>query len=142
MLVTPSGIITEVKLVQPQNASFPMLVTLEGILTDVNPLQPLNAELPMLVTLDGITTHPFIPHMTELPFFDKSNPLTELYLELSGCTENSTSPLQPPNALSPMLVTLDGIVTDISPLQPLKADLPMLVTLGGIVTDVRPLHPE
>ena len=96
----------------------------------------------MLVTLDGITTHPFIPHMTELPFFDKSNPLTELYLELSGCTENSTSPLQPPNALSPMLVTLGGIVTNVSPLQPSNAEYPMLVTLDGIVTDVSPLQPS
>ena len=39
-----------------------------------------------------------------------------------------------------MLVTLDGIVTDISPSQRENAKSPMLVTLDGIVTDVSPLH--
>ena len=41
-----------------------------------------------------------------------------------------------------MLVTLDGIVTEVRPLQSLKADSPMLVTLLGIVMEVRLLHPE
>ena len=40
-----------------------------------------------------------------------------------------------------MLVTLDGIVTDVSPLQPENADHPMLVTLDGIVTEVSPRQP-
>ena len=39
-----------------------------------------------------------------------------------------------------MLVTLDGIVTDVRPLQPENAEAPMLVTLEGIVNDVRPLQ--
>ena len=38
------------------------------------------------------------------------------------------SPLQPENALDPMLVTLDGIVTEVRPLQPSNALDPMLVT--------------
>ena len=42
----------------------------------------------------------------------------------------------------PMLVTLDGTVTDVSPLQSRKAKSPMLVTRDGIVTDVSPLQPE
>ena len=37
-------------------------------------------------------------------------------------------------ASSPMLVTLDGIVTEVSPLQLKNAERPMLVTLDGIVT--------
>ena len=41
-----------------------------------------------------------------------------------------------------MLVTLEGIVTDVSPLQPENAERPMLVTLDGIVTDVSPLQPS
>ena len=41
-----------------------------------------------------------------------------------------------------MLVTLDGIVTDVSPLQPENARSPMFVTLDGIVTDVNPLQSE
>ena len=48
-------------------------------------------------------------------------------------------PLHSVNAEYPMLVTLDGIVTDVSP-QYANAHYPMLVTPSGIVTDVRPLH--
>ncbi len=51
-------------------------------------------------------------------------------------------PLQPRNAQSPMLVTPEGIVTDVSLLQPLNAPNSMRVTLEGIVTDVRPLQLE
>ena len=40
MLVTLSGIVMDVKLVQPEKAEFPMLVTLSGMVMDVNPLQP------------------------------------------------------------------------------------------------------
>ena len=39
MLVTLSGIVMDVKLVQPEKAEFPMLVTLSGMVMDVNPLQ-------------------------------------------------------------------------------------------------------
>ena len=38
--VTPSGIVTERKEVQSQNALLPMVVTLEGIVTEVRELQP------------------------------------------------------------------------------------------------------
>ena len=40
MLVTPSGIVTDVSPLQYQNAYDPMLVTLDGIVTEVRPLQP------------------------------------------------------------------------------------------------------
>ena len=43
MLVTPAGIVTSVRLVQPENASYPMLVTPAGIVTAVRLLQPENA---------------------------------------------------------------------------------------------------
>ena len=56
MLVTLSGIVTLVRLVQPENASSPMLVTLLGIVTLVRLVQPENASSPMLVTLLGIVT--------------------------------------------------------------------------------------
>ena len=46
--------------------------------------------------------------------------------------------VQPPNAPSPMLVTLAGMVTLVSPVQLSNASFPMLVTLPGIVTLVRP----
>ena len=54
MLVTLSGIVTEVKPVQPSNALAPMLVTLSGIVIGVKLVQSLNAFSPMLVTVSGI----------------------------------------------------------------------------------------
>ena len=49
--------------------------------------------------------------------------------------------LQPEKALSPILVTELGIVTEVRLLQPQKASLPILVTELGIVTEVRLLQP-
>ena len=51
-------------------------------------------------------------------------------------------PLQPRNALSPILVTLFGIVILVNPLQAVNAEEPILVTLFGIVILVNPLQPE
>ena len=70
MIVTPSGIVIEVNLSQPENAPLPMLVTLLGIVIEVKPLQPLNALLPMLVTLFGI--------ITEVNFEHKENALSAI----------------------------------------------------------------
>ena len=47
---------------------------------------------------------------------------------------------QPAKAVSPMLVTLDEIVTDVKLLQSRKDWIPMLVTPSGIVTDVMPVQ--
>ena len=44
------------------------------------------------------------------------------------------------NALSPMLVTLAGMVMEVRLLQPSNAQLPMLVTPSGMVMEVRPLQ--
>ena len=43
MLITLSGIVIEVKPVQPENAEPPILVTLSGIVIEVKPVQPENA---------------------------------------------------------------------------------------------------
>ena len=40
MLVTLLGMVTEVRPLQPKNASSPMLVTLLGMVMEVRPLQP------------------------------------------------------------------------------------------------------
>ena len=67
MLVTPSGIAMLVRLLQPENAEFPMPVTLSGIVMLVKLLQPENAEFPMLVTPSVKTTSfmaaSLIPHL-------------------------------------------------------------------------------
>ena len=44
-------------------------------------------------------------------------------------------------ALSPMLVTEEGMVIDVKPVIPWKALAPMLVTEVGIVMDVNPVIP-
>ena len=55
------------------------------------------------------------------------------------CTEDNLE--QPSKALSPILVTLLGIVTEDNLEQPLKALSPILVTLLGIVTEDKPEQP-
>ena len=55
MLVTLSGMLMAVSLLQYENAAFPMLVTLFGIVQAVK-LELLNAESLILVTLFGIVT--------------------------------------------------------------------------------------
>ena len=54
MLVTLSGIVIDVKPVQPEKAEVPMLVTPFLMVTNVKPVQPEKAESPMLVTLEPI----------------------------------------------------------------------------------------
>jgi len=46
----PSGMDTDVKLVQLLNAKFPIVMTLSGMVTDVKLEQSLNAEPPIMVT--------------------------------------------------------------------------------------------
>jgi hypothetical protein len=54
MLVTPSGIVMLVRLLQSLKAAYPMLVTPSGIVMLVRLLQFQKALFPMLVTLLGI----------------------------------------------------------------------------------------
>jgi hypothetical protein len=56
MLMTPSGSVTLVSELQPENAEFPIFVTLPDIVIFVSELQLLKTELPMLVTPSGIVT--------------------------------------------------------------------------------------
>ena len=140
MLVTDDGIVTDVSPLQPANAFCPMLVTEGGIVTSTSPLQPQNARSPILVTDDGIVTSPFTPAMRICPPFEQSKPLIEQYVLFAGSTMNDIILLHPVNANDPMLVTLEGIDTDLSPEQPLNANDPILVTPDGIDTDLRALH--
>ena len=41
-----------------------------------------------------------------------------------------------------MLVTEQGMLTDVSPEHPLNAQFPMLVTESGMLIDVSPLQPQ
>ena len=53
--VTPVGMVTEVKPVQPENVQSLMEVTPVGMVIEVKPLQPENAYPPMEVTLLGMS---------------------------------------------------------------------------------------
>ena len=54
ILVTLSGIFTDVNDVQLKKTRSPILVTLLGIFIEVNPIQPEKTSFPILVTLSGI----------------------------------------------------------------------------------------
>ena len=60
MLVTLSGVVMLVKLLQPEKAESPILVTLFGIIILVNPVQPEKAEsamlrVPSLITIEVLS---------------------------------------------------------------------------------------
>ena len=54
MLVTLSGIVMEVRLLQPQKASLSILVTLLGMVTEVSLLQPEKVPELILVTVGDV----------------------------------------------------------------------------------------
>ena len=57
ILVTPSGIVIEAKLVQPEKAEPPILVTLSGIVIEVKLVQPEKALVFILVVrLSNVTS--------------------------------------------------------------------------------------
>ena len=120
-----------------------MLVTLLGIVTLVIPMQPEKAEFPMLVTPSGIVVllHPAISVLVFLSIIALQL-LRESYILFSSLTTMLVRPLQPSNALCPMLITLLGISMFVRLLQPSNALCPMLITLLGIVTFVSPMQLE
>ena len=65
----------------------------------------------------------------------------ESYFVLPSSTFMLVRPEQPSNALSPMLVTDEGMVMLVKPVQSLNAKSPMLVTDEGMVMLVKPVQP-
>ena len=102
ILVTPSGIVIEVKLAQPEKALPPMLVTLSGIVIEVKLVQPENALSPMLSPLVIVTTLSWL--------------LLMWFAANAGIVAVSIG--QPSNAPLSMSVTLSGIVIEVKPVQP------------------------
>ena len=146
ILVTPSGIVTEVKPVQPEKAELPILVTPSGIVTEVKPVQPEKAELPILVTDSGmvIEVSLLIFRQRLAGICSTLSPNTNVSI-LSAASWNRSSsgllasqfrafhmtevkPVQPEKAQVPILVTNEGIVTEVKPVQSEKAKSPILVT--------------
>src|SRR5574344_697481 len=97
MLVTPSGIVIEVRLEQLLKALFPMLVTPSGIVIEVRLVQLLKAFFKIEVVQPNSILYP--PPIGPAVF-------------------NSVQPLK---ALFPMLVTPSGIVIEVRLEQLLKA---------------------
>ena len=98
-----------VKLVQPENAPFPILVTLSGIVMLVKLVQPENAKLPILVTLFGIVmlVKPVQPlNASDGIYASQPNSILEP-LPIGPAVFKF---VQPENAELPILVTLFGIV--------------------------------
>jgi len=132
MLPTPAGIDIVLKLLQPENAPLPILDTpadmamlvrerhplnveagiaeIEAcMLTELSPLQPANTPLPIFVTLAGIVTFARKEQF--------ANALSPMLLTLPGMLTLLIG--LPANALGPMEVTSEGIVT--APPPPLYA---------------------
>ena len=134
--------VMEVRPLQLRKAYLSILVTLFGMVMDVRPLQSSKARPPMQVTLLGMIVfmHPLINVFVAV-FIMALQLSRESYFVFPNSTLIDVKPLQPAKALSPMLVTLSGMVMEVRALQLLKASIPMLVTLFGMVTEVRPLQP-
>ena len=117
--VTLSGMVTDVKPLQPEKAPLLIDVTLFGMVTEVSPLQYSKADSPMDVTLLGIIVfeHPFIKVLVAVSIMALQLS-RESYFGLPLSTLIDVKPLQPKKALSPMDVTLLGMVRDVRPLQP------------------------
>lgn len=125
MLVTLSGIVMLVKLVQWENACDSMLVTLFGIVMLAKFLQSENALDPMLVTLSGI--------FTLFKLEQHENASDSILVTLSGIVILIKLE-QEENAWDSMLVTLSGIVMFFKLEQAENASFSILVMLFGMVT--------
>jgi hypothetical protein len=61
MVISPLGMVTEVREVQDENAQSPMDFVLLGIITEVRDPHDSNAQLPMKVALAGMLKGPDLP---------------------------------------------------------------------------------
>ena len=138
MDVTLSGIVKEVKSVQPEKAAYPIDVTFGGIVIEVSPLQLSKAYSPTIFTLLGIIVllQPCVRILEEVSIIALQLFL-ESYFKFSLSTFIEVRELQPEKAECPMDVTFWGIVMEVSPVQSLNAYWPMDVTLFGMVIEIR-----
>jgi hypothetical protein len=140
MLVTLSGIVTEVREVQYPNELFPIAVTVLGApnVTEVREAQLQKAFCPMDVTPLGM--------VREVRERQASNELFPILMTLPGiATEVRTT--HPPNAKSAMEVTLPGIVTDVMLWLLLNAFSPIVMVAyppnaeGIVIAPPAPVYP-
>ena len=104
-----------------------MLVTLSGMVMLIRLLQPENAKPPMLVTLSGMVMLVSLRQLRKLPMLEPLVITTVCKFVFGICLiavvgiVTLVSALQPENAELSMVVTLSGIVMLVSALQPLNA---------------------
>lgn len=110
MLVTPLPIVTEVKPVQPLKAEVPMLLTLSGIVTLVNLVIPLQRPAGILSTA--------FPNVNEVIVAVKL--LKGMEEQFFAFQTTEVKPVHSEKALTPMLVTLLGMVMLVSLFMPLQ----------------------
>ena len=111
----------------PSNAPSPIEATLLGIVTEVKKLQPAKAFAVMDSIPSGITS--VVKLSVEI------SASVGKWLAINVCT------FTPLNAFVPTEVTLSGKVNVTNEVHPEKASLPIVITLEGIVTEVRLLQP-
>ena len=121
ILTTLEGI---VMLVRPllAKAARPIFVTLWGMVIPVRLSCPSNAHHPILVTSEGITVfwQPAIKVLLSFSIIALQFPLLS-YTVFPSSTVMLVNPLHPENALSCIVVTLEGIVMRVNPIRPENA---------------------
>ena len=107
MLVTDSGMVTEVKPLQPEKAESPMLLTDPGMVTEVNSLQLQKAQFPIDVTEFGMVklVKPAGANAIRTPFLTKHRLLSDGFIP-----EKPVKLLHSKKAFSPIEMTDEGIV--------------------------------
>ena len=140
MLVTLSGIVTLVRLVQLRGT--PYVADAGDAVADRDAGQAGAAmrthSVPMLVTLSGIVTLVRLVQSAERPIPDAGDAVGDRDAGQAGAVTER---------LSPMLVTLLGIVTLVRLVQSENAESPMLVTgrpsivLGMVTSPPGPVYP-
>lgn len=108
------------RLLHSLNVRSSIPVTEEGMVTDVKLLQRENASLLILVTCPGMSTWPTAPGYAYSVVLSLlyNMPFVELYTGLSEDTFMSVRLLQPANAPLSIFVMLSGMLTDARLLQP------------------------
>ena len=82
--ITLSGIMMEVRLLQPSNDLVVISVTLLGILIDLSSLHLLNARKPISVTLSGIWTSVIVSRLPPCFFANSVTRLLDMTFVFSG----------------------------------------------------------
>ena len=126
MVVTLSGIVMLVRLLQRAKAQLPMVVTLSGIVMLVRLLQPAKAETPMLVTQSGI--------VMLVRLMQEEKAITPILVTPSGIVM-PVRLVHNEKAALPMLVTgLPSMTADMVSVPDAFLSQPVMVTVSSLIS--------